>query len=158
MDITDRVGHVKDQVRQHRLEDRLDRVERENLRLKTESRTLRDELQDDRRQIAKRLSAIQRVAAPRRHRLRRLVTLATFVGGSYVLGAKAGRERYEELRAALGRATGKIRDTADDLGSRASEAVDGAAVVSDRLTDAGQVIGGTARSLVEGRVDAREGL
>jgi hypothetical protein len=148
MEITDRIGHVKDQVQQHRLEDRLERTQRENVSLRAES----DALKEDRRDISKRLTAIERTAGsrPKRHWLRRFATVATVAGGSYMLGAKAGRQRYEDIRAWLDRVTHKGREAAGDLRAQAGDIAEEASVVSSRVSDAGQVIGETVQTIVEG--------
>lgn len=148
MEITDRMGHVKDQLRQHRLEDRLEHAQRENVGLRAESEALKEEHGD----ISKRLSAIERTVAsrPRRHRLRRLATLLTAGAGAYVLGAKAGRQRYDEIRSSIDRLTRKGRSTAQDIRARAGDVAEEASAVSGRLSDAGQVLGETVQSIAQG--------
>jgi len=148
MDITDRMGHVKDQVRQHRLEERLERAQRDNLGLRAESEALKDEHRD----ITERLAAIERtaVSSPRRHRLRTFMSVAALAGGSYVMGAKAGRQRYEDIRAWMSSVTRKGREAAEEFRTRAEGVAEDAAVVSERLSDAGQVVGETVQTIAQG--------
>ena len=160
MDLTEQMAHVRDQVRQHRAENELNHLQRENLRLDTQSRVLNEQLRGERDELGNVMKALghsSRVGMPR-HRLRRLLTLTTVALGAYTLGAKAGRQRYDDIRAFVQKAMRNGRSTVGDVRERADEAIDGAQAVSGRLSDAGQVIGETAKTFAEGRADeATEG-
>jgi hypothetical protein len=152
MEITDKMEHVRDQLRQHRADEKLDHLQRENLRLETETRMLRGERDDERGDFAKLMESLERgsKAAPR-HRVRRLITLTSVALGAYVVGAKAGRERYDEIRAFVQKAMGSGRSTLDRARERTDDAIESALVASERVSDAGQVIGETVKTVAEGR-------
>ncbi len=128
-------------------------VRQENLRLKTEARLLQDELEHDRGDVARLLSAIERTTAekrPRRHRFGRFVSLAGAATGAYVMGARAGRQRYDDIRGAVSSAMRKGSSMVQGLRDRADEAVDEAQTVAGRISDAGQVVGDTVRAVADG--------
>jgi hypothetical protein len=114
MEIRDRMGSIADQVRVHRLESKYEDADREVLRLRAENDALREAIDG---------------ARPKKHRIRRLATLAVAAGGAYVVGAKAGRERYEQLRQKWMSMRGATTDgfeTASGAVSRATETATGA--------------------------------
>lgn len=158
MEITERMSNMRDQLHQRRLEGKRDDAEQENQRLKIESRMLRDELEEDRSELSKLLSALEDgrlSASPSRHRLRRLMSLTLAAGGAYLLGARAGRERYEEIRARCNDWMRTGRSTAANVRSRADGAVEEAKVTTERVADATAVVGETARSVLEGPSSAK---
>jgi hypothetical protein len=158
MEIADRMGHMRDQMHGRRIEGKLDNSQQENLRLKTEARALHDQLRDDRSDLSKVLSAIERSnARPPRHRLRRFVTLAAAAGGAYVMGAKAGRQRYDDIRDGWRRMARNGRSRVQDMRNRADGVIDEAQSVGERMSDAGQLIGETARAVAEGPSNAHAG-
>jgi hypothetical protein len=89
------------------------------------------------------------------HRVNRYTWLAVGLGVGYVLGARAGRQRYDQLTAwarrtsddfgvtsAVGRvadtAKGTVLDLRDDAAGRTREALDtGAQTVADKIEDVG---------------------
>lgn len=158
MEITDRMSKMGEQLHQRRLEGKLEDAEQEKQRLEVEARMLRDERQEDRSDFSKLLSALEdshSPASPRRHLVRRVMTLTIAAGGAYVLGAKAGRERYEQIRGRWDRWMHAGRATAADIRGRADDAVEDAKVVTDRAADATALVGETAQAIVEGPSDAR---
>jgi hypothetical protein len=98
MDVT----QLKDRAKAKVNENRLDRTSSENDRLKAENEVLRTELDraaQDRSKFLSALDAFQpETKKAKKHRIRRTMTLAVAAGGAYVAGAKAGRERYEQIR------------------------------------------------------------
>lgn len=100
MDVT----QLKDKAKAKVNETRLDRASIDNERLSAENDVLRRELdsaKDDRNRFIDALESLQRpttVGSTKKHRLRRVTTLAIAAGSAYVIGAKAGRERYEQIR------------------------------------------------------------
>jgi len=154
MEITDKMEHVRDQVRQHRADEKLDHLQRENLRLETESRMLRGERDDERGELARLMDSLERSSQVRsKHRLRRLVTLGGVAVAGYVMGAKAGRERYDDIRAYVEKAMAAGRSAFRGARDRTDDAIESALVVSERVSDAGQVIGETVKTVAEGRDD-----
>lgn len=112
MDVT----QIKDRAKNRMNESRLDKASTDNERLRAENQVLRGELDragKDRRRF---LDALERVQAtprqPKKHRVRRVMTLALAAGGAYVAGTKAGRERYEQIRSWWERARERGREGA----------------------------------------------
>ena len=100
--MTERVSDLGDRARERRTEARLDKFDRENDRLKQEVRMLRDDLQEERGSLERALDALKRdehvtvhtKAPKRRGRVLRAIVIG---GGAYLLGARAGRERYDQI-------------------------------------------------------------
>ena len=110
MDVT----QIKDRAKNRMNESRLDKASTDNERLRAENQVLRGELDragKDRRRF---LDALERAQAtprqPKKHRVRRVMTLALAAGGAYVAGTKAGRERYEQIRSWWDRARERGRE------------------------------------------------
>jgi prefoldin subunit 5 len=123
MEIKDRVGSIADQVRVHRLESKYEGADREVLRLRAENDALRESMDTTR---------------PRKHRIRRLTTLAVAAGGAYVLGAKAGRERYEQLRQKWSSMRGATTDGFETASSAVSKAADTATGAVAKAADSAE--------------------
>jgi hypothetical protein len=108
----------------HRMrEARLEKADRERDRLRTENELMRERIEHTDEELSRALDAIDDMAKadgkaqrkPRKHRIRRLFVLAAAAGSAYVMGAKAGRERYESLR----RWWTDMRGRADTMGEDA---------------------------------------
>ena len=154
MEITDRIGNLRDGVHGRRLEGKLNDAQRENVRWKTEARVLRDEVRDDHGDLSKVLSAIEQSNARQpRHRLRRIVTLVAAAAGAYVMGAKAGRQRYDEISAAWHKMVRNGRSAAGDIQEGVDGLVEEAQSAGGRMSDAGQVIGETMHAVAKGPQD-----
>jgi hypothetical protein len=99
MEVMDRAAALKDEFKARRLESRADHAEQEIDRLRMENRTLKEEVDRDKDRIDQLLEGLQDVISPggSKHRVRRLMTLSVAAGGAYVMGAKAGRERYQQI-------------------------------------------------------------
>jgi methyl-accepting chemotaxis protein len=158
MEIIGQMGQMKDRIRRDRSEREMEDVRRENLRLKAEARLLQDELEHDRGDVARLLSAIERTTAGKPHRFGRIVALAGAATAAYVMGAKAGRQRYEDIRAAVSSAMRKGSSMVQGIRNRADQAVDEAQTVAGRISDAGQVVGDTVRAVAEGPIAADAGM
>lgn len=156
MEIIDQMGRMKDRIRRDRSERKMEDIRRENLRLKAEAHILQGELEHDRGDVARLLSAIERTTAAKTYRFARIVSLVGAATGAYVMGAKAGRQRYEDIRGAVSSAMRKGGSLVEGLRNGADQAVDGAQAVAGRISDAGQVVGDTVRAVAEGpsNVDA----
>ncbi|MGZ8631730.1 MAG: uroporphyrinogen-III C-methyltransferase [Actinomycetota bacterium] len=101
--MADRMSDLGERVRGRMMETRLDKVDRENDRLKHEVRLLREDLQEERGTLQSALDALKRdervtvrTKAPKKRRGRILRTIV-IGGGAYLLGARAGRERYDRV-------------------------------------------------------------
>ena len=69
-------------------------------RLKVQNEALREELDRDRNRLSELLDTLGEATSPgiKKHRIRRLITLTSAAGAAYVIGAKAGRQRYDQIR------------------------------------------------------------
>ncbi|HXF71243.1 MAG TPA: hypothetical protein VNO79_01365 [Actinomycetota bacterium] len=94
-----RMGAVAADAREQVLRARVERLERRNDRLAEEVGRVRSELEHERSLREQALEAVRGTRAePRPRRGRRFLRTAVVGGAAYVLGARAGRERYERLR------------------------------------------------------------
>jgi hypothetical protein len=131
MDLRDRASSISESAK-HRLAERhAESLERENERLKVENSTLRDQTGRDRDRMERILDTLDdAVATPKKHRIRRLMTLSVAAGGAYVLGAKAGRERYEQIKTwwaeRRNQGVDRMNEWGEDVTSRAGETVQAA--------------------------------
>ena len=142
MDLKDRTMALAESVKNRRTQGRDDRMERDIERLRVENDALKEQIDRDRDRLSKVLGSLESKAAKtgaKPHRLRRLFTLTAAAGGAYVVGAKAGRERYDQIRQwwSQMRGRGPVSDAPDavqewvdkagsaleDAGARASEAI-----------------------------------
>jgi len=92
------IGGLMDRARERRTASKLASLDAENDRLETEVRTLREQLDAERDELR---SALTSKPAKTKIKVKRrggLIRTAVVAGGAYVLGAKAGRERYDQLR------------------------------------------------------------
>jgi hypothetical protein len=100
-----KMGQMSDRLRAIRNAKRLDRLDEENDRLRTELRMTKSQLEHEREHEQDVLEALNRaserkteVTTKPRGGLLRLVVVG---GAAYVFGTQAGRERYEDIRAWL---------------------------------------------------------
>lgn len=143
--MTDRVSDLGDRARERITESRMDKFDRENDRLKHEVRMLRDDLREERGSLERALDALKRdehvtvhtKSPKRRGRLLRTIVIG---GGAYVLGTRAGRERYDQIvekvrglsNSARDRATGESRSWESSTPAGATETTP----APDRITGA----------------------
>jgi uncharacterized membrane protein YqiK len=107
----ERARSIKDAARVKTREAQLDRASAERAELRAENEVLRDRIRDAQAERGQWFSIMERLAdsmpdvakasaqRPSRHRLRRLLVVGAAAGSAYVFGAKAGRGRYEQIRA-----------------------------------------------------------
>jgi hypothetical protein len=154
MDLKDRTLAIAESVKNRRIEDRHDRMERDLERLRVENETLRDEIDPDRDRLLKVLGSLEKQTAKKGrkpHRLRRLFTLSAAAGGAYVVGAKAGHERYEQIR----RWWGNVRDRSpvSDASAAADQWIDKTAqavnAAGSRASEVVQDASGKATAKIE---------
>jgi ferritin-like metal-binding protein YciE len=146
MDLKDRAS-VLTETAKHRLAERhTDQLERENDRLKLENAALRGQTDREQEKIDKILDSLESsTSGPKKHRIRRLMTLSVAAGGAYVMGAKAGRERYEQLKRwwAERRNGGmdRVNEWGEDVTARASDAVQGASQrAAEKVVETGDAV------------------
>ncbi len=100
MHVIDRIGGARGRMRGRWYEMRTRDLGRRAEALKSEVRELRAELDRERDERSKRVKAVrtrQRGSSLFR-RLIRFGRVVAIAGGAYVLGSKAGRERYDQIR------------------------------------------------------------
>jgi hypothetical protein len=117
--MAERVSELGERARARRTESRLDRMDRENDRLKQEVHLLREDLQEERSALQQALDALRRdehvtVETKGPKRRGRFLGAIVLGGIAYVLGAKAGRERYDQI-------TGKARAWKSKVDERMNE-------------------------------------
>ena len=146
MDLKDRASALTETAK-HRLAERhTEALERENDRLKMENDTLRGQTDRDQERMERILESLDdATASPKKHRIRRLMSLSVAAGGAYVIGAKAGRERYDQIRTwwAERRTNGvdRVNDWGEDVTSRAGGAVQGASQrAAEKVAGTGEAI------------------
>jgi hypothetical protein len=97
-EITDRVTAVGHDARERLMHARMEKHDRENDRLRTEVRLLRDDLEVERGTLSQALKGLEaRKDDVRGRRKPRLFRTLLIAGGAYVLGTRDGRERYEQI-------------------------------------------------------------
>jgi len=103
---TDRITDVAERIRDRRAAARLENTEHENDVLRTELRALRADASRQRAEreelmdVLKDGGAVRTNSPSRRGGLLRLLIIG---GGAYVLGTRAGRERYDQITEWFGR-------------------------------------------------------
>jgi hypothetical protein len=147
MDLMEKATHLKDIARAKRVDSKLDRMDskldsldRDNDRLQAENRVLRSELErtrDVRAGVNDAIDEATKSSRPRKHRVRRLLALSAAAGGAYVLGAKAGRERYEQIKSWW-----RDNVTRADMNELPERGLDAAKEAGERVSQAAQRAGG----------------
>lgn len=94
----EKLGKAKDQFRQHRLESRLERTQEEAERLREENRALAEALEETRDERGDLLESLEK-SVGKKKRGPRIFRWIVVGGAAYLLGAKAGRKRYDQFQA-----------------------------------------------------------
>lgn len=98
MEIKERAIGARDAMTRKRLEHKLSSAREENAELSHEKKALQEQARHDHDELDTILDALKGVALNgKRHRFRRLTAIAVAAGGAYVMGAKAGRERFDQI-------------------------------------------------------------
>lgn len=96
--MTDRLGDIGDKFRERRTTSKIDHLDDENHRLRTELNSMQSTLERERADRLEILDALKgkpkTVVKKKRGGLLRMAVIG---GGAYVLGSRAGRERYEQI-------------------------------------------------------------
>ncbi|MET0801199.1 MAG: hypothetical protein ABWZ53_08540 [Actinomycetota bacterium] len=113
--MAERVSHIGERARERMMESRMEKVDRENDKLRSEVRMLREDLQEERGALQEALQAMKRhetitVKTKKRSGLGRMLRTLVIGGGAYVLGTKAGRERYDKIMERAGSVKTKMQD------------------------------------------------
>ena len=132
------LNHLADRYRDRRMNARVNTLDRQNARLRDEVRCLRTDLHDERSQRDDLKKALK--AKPTVVKKTGLIRVLLVGGTAYVLGTRAGRQRYDQIVGWLRSMRGKMERSADDA---ATDLTATAARVGDRTeraltdTDAG---------------------
>ncbi len=146
MDLKDRASALTESAKHRLAEKHAEGLERENDRLKVENSALRGQSDLERDRMERILDSLdEATASPKKHRLRRLMMLSVAAGSAYVMGAKAGRERYDQLRTwwAERRTNGvdRMNEWGEDVTTRAGGAVQGASQrAAGKMAETGDAI------------------
>lgn len=129
MRLQERMKDMRDETKLRMLDTRLERADRDRERLRSENDALRSRLETADEERERWLSTIEGIAKRpsdgRKHRVRGLFVLATAAASAYVLGAKAGRARYEQIRARWAELRGRPDSDGDRLDGRAATQMSG---------------------------------
>jgi hypothetical protein len=118
MDLKERATDWRRSHSRDRLEHKLDDVLRDNARLEQANELLKVELERDDRERDHIRSAVKTgMRGGRRSgsRLRRMVVFGAGVSAAYIVGARAGRGRYDELVAWWDRMRGRVDEMQVDV-------------------------------------------
>jgi hypothetical protein len=156
MRVADRVTDVTDRMQTRRLESKRDSLDRDNERLRTELRSTRHELARERTARDELFDALKRnadgtttkadtkVKTKRRGGFLRLLIVG---GGAYVLGTRAGRERYDQLKGWASGMKDRVRTdaaTEDDWTTMANGGAGGATSGMSGATGSSTGVGSTS--------------
>jgi hypothetical protein len=114
--MTDRLGDIGGKLRERRTNSRIDHLDEENQRLRTELRSMRSTLdreRSDREEILDALKGKPKTVVKKKRG--GLVRMAVIGGGAYVLGSRAGRERYEQIVAWARQMKDRGREATEDF-------------------------------------------
>jgi hypothetical protein len=115
--IPSRAGDLAGRLRERRTTRRADHVERENDHLRTQVIVLRDELDRERQERAGLIEAMS-AAVRRRPVVKKrpgIVRLLVVGGAAYLLGSRAGRERYDRTMRWLRGLRDRTEDRVDEI-------------------------------------------
>jgi hypothetical protein len=96
--IADRVSDLGDRTRERLIHTKMEKLDRENERLRTEVSMLRDDLGEERGALKEALKVLEAPKVTVKESRRPHVLRAMVIAGiGYVLGTRDGRERYEQI-------------------------------------------------------------
>jgi len=147
MDLMDKANDRRRMYAHDRIEHKLDGALRDNARLEQANELLKQELERDDRERDHIWSAVETGMQGRRRSgwFRKTLVFGAGIGAAYVVGAKAGRGRYEDIVSWWDRMRGRASRMQDDLqGSISNKASDvtnqlagkiekGASTASDKI-------------------------
>ena len=160
MDLMERANDRRRMYMRDRVEHKLDDALRDNVRLEQTNELLKQELERDDRERDQIWSAVQTGMRGRKRSgwFRRTLFLGASVGAAYVVGAKAGRGRYEEIISWWDRMRGRAGmmqgDMQRSMTNKASEMTDqlagkieqSAAKTRDKIEEGGYKAAESVRS------------
>jgi hypothetical protein len=131
MQLQERAKTLGNDAKQRMREAKLEKADRERERLRAENQLMRQRIERSDGELSLALEALDdmvktdgRAERKRpRHWIRRLFVLGAAAGSAYVMGAKAGRDRYESLRRWWAGMQGGSGSMADDVHASTTAAV-----------------------------------
>jgi hypothetical protein len=161
MDLMERTNDRRRSFMKDRLEHKLDDATRDRIRLEEANGRLQAELERDAKERDQMWSALEKGMRPQKSRLRRVLVLGVGVGTAYVVGARAGRGRYEQIMSWWDRTRGRATELQTDAqravtqqaekvsGQLADRVQSTTARTSDAIESSGQRAAGTMRNAVK---------
>lgn len=114
-DVRQKMGDAADRVRERRMEGRLDDLDRENVRLRTEVSQLRGDLDHERSLVNDAMSGLRaKPTVVKKKRRGGFVRTVIVAGGAYLLGSRAGRERYDQIMGWVDRKREEMKGRQDE--------------------------------------------
>jgi G3E family GTPase len=99
MNVKDKAGKMTQIAAQRMREAKLESATERNERLRMKNEVLSEELKQERAERDRILEALEKVGSQKKsHRMRGFFMLSTAAAAAYVMGSKAGTERYEQIR------------------------------------------------------------
>ena len=139
MDLKEKASALTESAKNRWTEDRNEKMARDIERLKVQNDALREEIDRDRSRLSELLDTLGDATSPRvkKHRIRRLITLTSAAGAAYVIGAKAGRQRYDQIRSWFGDMRGKGEQMweSDTVQTGIANVQEGIANTKDAISD-----------------------
>jgi FtsZ-binding cell division protein ZapB len=129
MNVAEKIGSVTSELKAKANQARSEKLEQSNEELKRENTLLRQQLKEDGASRDRMLALLDRMkTTPRKRKRGGWVRTLVVAGAAYVLGARAGRERYEQIRRSWSRMlnrtpAGDVIDRVRDGGQAAMEQV-----------------------------------
>jgi len=134
MNVAERIGNVSNELKSKAQQARFERVDDSNEELKHENKLLRDQLEEDSANRDRMVAALDRMEmTPRKRKRGGWIRTILVAGVAYVLGTRAGRERYMQIRDAVGRMlkrtppANEMRDRTPDVAQMAETSTESAA-------------------------------
>jgi hypothetical protein len=116
-----KMGDMTERMRERRTEGRLDDLDRENVRLRTEVSQLRGDLDHERSLLNDALDGLRsKPTVVKKKRRGGLVRTTLVGGGAYLLGTRAGRERYDQIMGWVDRTRRDMTHREDEWSSDAT--------------------------------------
>lgn len=113
--IAGRVTDMGDRARERLVHSRMEKLDRDNERLRTEVSLLRGDLDAERSSLKDALKGLEaRKVTVKKSRRPHLIRALVIAGGAYVLGTRDGHERYDQIVA-------KVRSLSDGVKRRADD-------------------------------------
>ena len=159
MNVKDKAGKMTQMAAARMREAKLESATERNERLRMKNEVLNEELKQERAERDRILEALEKVGSPRKtHRMRGFFLLSTAAAAAYVMGSKAGTERYEQLRSWWNdmrqRSNGNMDAWAGQARETASQASQGMTRMGEQTAATTQEKGAQASSQLQTAAEA----